>query len=432
MTLKVYMYKNKIIGLLVLLFFLGKGVAIAHALPDSKAQLIVEKEQILIKFSSPLETLEKAYKKPVSLQSSMELNDLKHYYLKHILVTDSLRSSWKVSVGSILINENQDPIVGKYKQVIASIYLKPNNFHSLRNFDLSCDIIIHQIPTQSILFSVEQDWQKGIAPENSKQIGVIAFDTQMGIIRPLKIELGHGTWFTGFKSMVKLGMQHIKEGTDHLLFLLVLLLPATLLVNRKKWGGFGGVKYSIVGLLKIVTAFTIGHSITLLIGALGWLHLPSQLVEVLIAFSILISAIHAICPLFPGKEVYVAAGFGLIHGLAFASILVNLNLDTSAMVLSILGFNIGIELMQLFVIGITVPWIILLSQSSTYKYVRNLLAVLAGIAALAWISERITGRSNWISVFILKSTQYAPYLIGMLAITALVINTVQRIKINKR
>jgi hypothetical protein len=425
------MYKNKIIGLLVLLFFLGKGLAIAHALPDSKAQLIVEKEQILIRFTTPLEILETAYEKSISLQSSMELNNLKKYYLKHILVTDSLRSSWNVSVGSILINENEDPIVGKYKQVVASIYLRPSNSNSLRNFDLSCDIIIHQIPTQSILFSVDQDWQKGIAPENSKQIGVIAFDSQMGIIRPLKIQLGHGTWFTGFKSMVKLGMQHIKEGTDHLLFLLVLLLPATLLVKRKKWEGFGGIKYSIVGLLKIVTAFTIGHSITLLIGALGWLHLPSQLVEVLIAFSILISAAHAIYPLFPGKEVYVAAGFGLIHGLAFASILVNLNLDTSAMVLSILGFNIGIELMQLFVIGITVPWIILLSRSSAYKYVRNLLAVLAGIAALAWISERITGHSNWISVFMLKSTQYAPYIIGMLAITALFINVGQRIKIKK-
>jgi hypothetical protein len=426
------MCKNKIIGFLVLLFFLGKGLAIAHALPASKAQLIVEKEQILIKFSTPLEILETAYKKSISLQSSIELNALKLYYLNHILVTDSLRSSWKVSVGSILINENQDPVVGKYKQVIASIYLKPSNSNSLRNFDLSCDVILHQIPTQSILFSVEQDWQKGIAPENSKQIGVIAFDSQMGIIRPLKIQLGHGTWLTGFKSMVKLGMQHIKEGTDHLLFLLVLLLPATLLINRKRWGGFGGVKYSIVGLLKIVTAFTIGHSITLLIGALGWLHLPSQLVEVLIAFSILISAIHAIYPLFPGKEVYVAAGFGLIHGLAFASILVNLNLDTSAMVLSILGFNIGIELMQLFVIGSTVPWIILLSQSSAYKYLRILLAVLAGIAAVAWISERITGNSNWITVFILKSTQYASCLIGMLAIISLIINIGQRFIIKNR
>lgn len=426
------MYKNKIIGLLVLLlFFLGKGLAIAHALPDSKAQLIVEKEQILIKFSAPLEILETAYEKSILLQLPMELNNLKQYYLKHILVTDSLRSSWDVSVSSILINETEAPIVGKYKQVIALIYLKPNNVNSLRDFDLFCDIIIHQIPTQSILFSVDQDWQKGITHENSKQLGVIALDPQTGMISPLKIQLGHGTWFEGFKSMIKLGMQHIKEGTDHLLFLIVLLLPATLVVRGKRWGSFGGVKYSIVGLLKIVTAFTLGHSITLLIGALDWLHLPSQLVEVLIAFSILISAIHAVYPLFPGKEVYIAAGFGLIHGLAFASILVNLNLDTSAMVLSILGFNIGIELMQLFVIGITVPWIILLSQSSTYKYLRNFLAILAGIASLAWIAERITSQPNWITVLILKRTEDAPYLIVMLAITALVVKVGQQIKIKK-
>jgi len=424
------MYKNKIIGLLaLLLFFLGKGLAIAHALPDSKAQIIVEKEQILIKFSAPLEILETAYEKSISLQSTMELNNLKQYYLKHILVTDSLRSSWDVSVSSILINETEAPIVGKYKQVIALIYLKPSNVNSLRDFDLFCDIIIHQIPTQSILLSVDQDWQKGITHENSKQLGVIALDSQTGMISPLKIQLGHGTWFEGFKSMIKLGMQHIKEGTDHLLFLIVLLLPATLVVKGKRWGSFGGVKYSIVGLLKIVTAFTLGHSITLLIGALDWLHLPSQLVEVLIAFSILISAIHAVYPLFPGKEIYVAAGFGLIHGLAFASILLNLNLDTSAMVLSILGFNIGIELMQLFVIGITVPWIILLSQSSAYKYLRNFLAILAGIASLAWIAERITSQPNWITVLILKRTEDAPYLIGLLAITALVVKVGQQIKI---
>lgn len=425
------MPKNNLIALIVLLFFLGKGLATAHALPNSKAQLIVEKDQILIKFSTPLEILETAYQKEISFQLA-ELTDLKHYYLKHILVTDSLRSKWKISVASILMNESHDPVAGTYKQVVAMIYLKPNNGASLRNFDLFCDVILHQIPTQSILFSVEQDWQKGIVPEKQKQIGVIALDNQTGMVLPLKIQLGHGNWFTGFKSMVALGMQHIKEGTDHLLFLLVLLLPATLVVNRKKWGGFKGVKQSVLGLLKIVTAFTIGHSVTLLIGALGWLHLPLQLVEVLIAFSILVSAVHAVYPLFSGKEVYVAAGFGLVHGLAFASILVNLNLETSALVLSILGFNIGIELMQLFVISITIPWLIILSQSPMYKYFRNFLAFLAAIAALAWIFERVTEHSNLITVFILKITQQAPYMIGLLAIAALFVNVLEAIKIKKR
>ena len=85
-------------------------------------------------------------------------------------------------------------------------------------------------------------------------------------------------------------MQHISEGTDHLLFLLVLLLPAPLLLKQKRWGRFGGTRYSLIRLLKIVTAFTLEHSLTLIIGALGWLWLPVQPVEVLIAFSILVSA----------------------------------------------------------------------------------------------------------------------------------------------
>lgn len=98
---------------------------------------------------------------------------------------------------------------------------------------------------------------------------------------------------------------------------------------------FGGIRYSVVRLFKIVTAFTIGHSVTLLAGALGWLRLPAQPIEVLISFSILASAVHAIRPLFPGKEGWVAAGFGLVHGLAFATVLSNLELSGGKLALSI-------------------------------------------------------------------------------------------------
>ncbi|RZK63066.1 MAG: HupE/UreJ family protein [Hymenobacter sp.] len=117
--------------------------------------------------------------------------------------------------------------------------------------------------------------------------------------------------------------------------------------------------------LRIVTAFTLGHSRTLLLGALGWVHLPSQPVEVLIAGASLVSAVHAWRPVFPGREGWVAAGFGLVHGLAFASKLAGLHLDAGRLGLSILGFNLGIELMQLFVLALTVPWLLLLSRPPT-------------------------------------------------------------------
>src|SRR5580704_10928153 len=130
----------------------------------------------------------------------------------------------------------------------------------------------------------------------------------------------------GFASVFRLGMRHIAEGTDHLLFLLALLLPAPLMVVGSRWVGFAGVRRSLLRILKIVTAFTVGHSITLALAALGLVRVPSRPIEVLIAVSIFVSAAHALRPLFPGREAAIAAFFGLIHGLAFATTLAELGL----------------------------------------------------------------------------------------------------------
>jgi hypothetical protein len=232
------------------------------------------------------------------------------------------------------------------------------------------------------------------------------------------IGLQEGNLWRGFTSMVCLGIDHMKESTGHLLFLLTLLLPATLIARNKQWHGFGGVKNSLIRILKIVTAFTIGYSITLLIGAFGIFHFPGRLIEVLIALSIFISAIHALKPIFPGHEMFIAAGFGLIHGMAFAETLVNLNLGGLHMALGILGFNIGIELMQLFVIAITIPWLIILSRNNTYKGLRIGVAIFAGIASLGWMLEGLTGESNFISMFVQFATAYTTWIIIILAVAA--------------
>lgn len=176
-----------------------------------------------------------------------------------------------------------------------------------------------------------------------------------------------------------------------------------------------GVRYSIRRLLLIVTAFTVGHSLTLLLGSLGWVRLPAQPIEVLIAVSILVSAGHALRPLFPGREAYVAAGFGLVHGLAFADTLANLHLDAGPMALSILGFNLGIEAMQLVVIALTIPWLMLLSRTPAYPTVRLSGALLAAVAAVAWVAERVTGQRNGLAEGVERVTEYAPYGLALLA-----------------
>ena len=111
----------------------------------------------------------------------------------------------------------------------------------------------------------------------------------------------------------------------------------------------------------------------------------------LIAVSILVSAIHALRPLFPGREAGLAAFFGLIHGLAFAATLAGLGLGRWERVGGILAFNLGIETMQLVVVAAILPSLILLSRTPAYGFLRIGGAVFAGVASAGWMVERLFG-----------------------------------------
>jgi hypothetical protein len=213
------------------------------------------------------------------------------------------------------------------------------------------------------------------------------------------VNTGAGGW-EYFESMVTLGREHALHGAEHLLLLMLMLIPATMVVKDKRWVKFGGTKYSLVRLVKMAAAFTAGHSLTLVLGATGLISLPYQFVNICIAITIFISAIHAVRPLYPGKELYFALGFGLVNGLAFSSVFDGQLLPTGQMGLSIIGFNTGIELVQLFVICVTMPWLILLSVYRSYGPVRLLGALIGVVASVAWLFERATGRPNTISMLV--------------------------------
>jgi hypothetical protein len=226
------------------------------------------------------------------------------------------------------------------------------------------------------------------------------------------------SWWT--PSLFQLGMRHIAEGTDHLLFLLVLLLPAPLLVAGGRWRGTTGVRTSLLRTLRIVTAFTLGHSITLALAAFGVVHLPNRPIEVLIAVSILVSAIHALRPLFPGREAGIAAFFGLIHGLGFASTLSGLGLGRWERLGGILSFNLGIETMQLAVVAATLPSLILMSRTRAYPWLRICGALFAGVASVGWIVERALGTQSWVDVVVNELAHHPVRIAGGLFLLSLV------------
>ncbi len=423
----------RLVTLLLVLLSLGRWQpAAAHPMPNSVVLLTVHAHRIDAAVQIPLGELQSAFGHAVGDSSDRLVArlgpTLRAYLAQHIKLQSPDGRYWTVAVGALGVRETQNPINGPYRELMAQVAMLPPAGADVRQFLLRYDAVVHQVVTHKILVAVHQDWATGQVADDAEpaQVGVIELNVRDNVIPPLPVNLATGSIWTGFRAMVQLGIRHIAEGTDHLLFLLVLLLPAPLLVAGRRWGKFGGVRYGLRRLLLIVTAFTLGHSLTLLLGTLGWVRLPSQPVEILIAVSILVSAAHAWRPLFPGREAWVAAGFGLVHGLAFAGTLANLHLEAGPMALSLLGFNLGIELMQLFVIALTLPWLLLLSRTSAYDWVRVGGAALAALAAAGWIVERVSGQTNGLGQAAVQVAAYAPYGLGLLAVLALLLTWRQR------
>lgn len=383
----------------------------AHPLPNTVVNIKVQQQSMLFQIKVPLQDFEIAFKEKIKLNQPKLVVE---YFKNHIIIEDKNNQFLKIELVNYNVQKTKAEMVGEYDEVIFNLRFFANKNVDIRNFTLHYDAIMHEIINVQAMVYVTSDWENGI--HESQQIGVIGLDIPTNKIYPLHISLEKGSTWKGFKSMVGLGMKHISEGTDHLLFLLVLLLSAPILSNGKKWIGKGSTKYSLIRIIRIATAFTIGHSITLIIGSFGLLNPNTKPVEIIIALSILVTSIHTIKPIFPNKEIYIASIFGLIHGLAFATILTNLNLETNKLILSLLGFNIGIELMQLLVIFIVMPWLLLISSYKTYKLVSFFGATIAGIASIAWIIERSTEKSNFISTYLQNSPNYSIYFVIGLAI----------------
>ena len=208
-------------------------------------------------------------------------------------------------------------------------------------------------------------------------------------VPPLTVDLGDGSAWHGFLAMVELGGDHILTGTDHLLFLLILLLPAPLLATRGRWHGQVGARAALVRIGRITLAFTVGHSVALAATAIGRLEIPGRPVEAFIAASIVVGAVHAIRPLFPGREAVVAGVFGLGHGMAFSFVLAEMQLSTGQLAFSLLGFNLGIELVQLLLVCLALPSLLVIARLRIQPAVRVGGALLTGTAAVGWLADRL-------------------------------------------
>lgn len=183
------------------------------------------------------------------------------------------------------------------------------------------------------------------------------------------------------------GVRHLATGYDHLLFLLSLLLTSGERAVKE------GQRRAVRDVGWVVTAFTIGHSVTLLAAALGWVVLPSRLVETVIAASIvLVAVLNYVRPDARAQMPWIALVFGLVHGFGFSGVLAELGLPTRARVLSLLSFNVGIELAQIAAVLIAIGPLTWLARKPGYRtYVVKGGSIVIGLLASTWMIERAFG-----------------------------------------
>ena len=220
--------------------------------------------------------------------------------------------------------------------------------------------------------------------DGTPQTAVLSPDQPNQRFRP-----GERSRLAAFGQYLVEGVWHIWIGFDHILFLLSLLLPAVLVRSAAGWRGVARFRLALHEVLWVVTAFTAAHSITLSLAALEVVTLPSRWVESAIAASVVLAALNNLVPVVRRRRWVVAFGFGLIHGFGFASVLTELGLPAQALVLSLLGFNLGVELGQLAIVAAFLPAAYLLRNSAFYRrgvFVGGslLTAALAGV----WLVER--------------------------------------------
>ena len=192
-----------------------------------------------------------------------------------------------------------------------------------------------------------------------------------------------------FADFLREGFHHILIGYDHIAFLLSLLLPAALLRQRRQWLPAEDLRQVIGQALGIVTAFTLAHSITLSLAALGWVTPASRWIEPAIALSVLLAAINNVHPLVTRRAWTVGFGFGLIHGFGFAGALGELGLPSGTRLLALFGFNLGVELGQLALVCAVLPGLFLLRRQRWYAgAAMPLLSLGIGVVAASWVWQR--------------------------------------------
>ena len=367
--------------------------AFAHDVPPSIVMLDIGRDAIAVELQLPLSELGAALTLPLAADPAGVIpqhgGQLRQYIGEHLQAQSRDGRAYVLRIDTLDLKKTDNANWTTNDWLVVHAALQAPEGATTAAFALDDTLIVHRVMSHQALIYMRRDMRNGLLGDKPMLISTAGFGNTH-----IKVDGSRGSWWGGLRKLFMMGMQHIAEGPDHMLFLLALLLPAPLFARGSRWRAGKSLSASLKDVVSVVSGFTLGHSISLGLATAGWVSAPTRVVEVLVAVSILVSCVHAWRPLFAGRETWIAAAFGVVHGLAFAEVLSGLSFDRTTLMLSLLGFNLGIEAMQLLVMAATLPLLLALSTTRHYRAVSVCGAAFAAACALGWTLERAFGLAN--------------------------------------
>lgn len=372
-----------LLGLLVLL---APAEARAHNLGDSYLYLQVYSDRVTGRFEIGLANLNPALGLTgTDLEITPENLDerigfLQDYYLEHVMLS--------TEQGPLTI----DFTTHGYLEAQGGEY-------ALLSFDLAgVDAVPHRLTVEySVLFDEEPSHRGFLLVEHNWATGTFANENRVSLVfgpssRRQELDLTSSGRLRGFLALVHLGAEHMVLGLDHVFFLVALLLTAVLRRDGEGWQALESVRPALGNVVLIVTAFAAAHAVALTLAALGLLHLPEALVETVIAASTTLAAANILLPLFRGRVWWIVFGLSLFHGMGFAGGLMDLGVLGEHRALSVLAFNLGVEIGQVLIVLVLFPVLFLVRRLKAYRKVLLPLAAVGLILVSGvWVIERAFG-----------------------------------------
>lgn len=365
-----------IFRLIVICLALSAGTAFAHKPSDSYLRLQVEGAAIEGRWDINLRDLHALIGLDVDGNGAITWRELQR---RRTAVTEAAMAGLAVRTGNAAcdLRVTDLAVVDHADGTYAALSLAAQCPAPIRELTLDYDLLFDRDPTHRGLVNLAFAGTRSAILSPGQPRAVFAPD--------------HAGTARLFWRYLREGALHIWGGIDHMLFLVCLLMPAMLTRRDGAWVPVASGRQAFIDVLKIVTAFTLAHALSLTAATLDWLRPPTRWTEAAVAATIVITAFNNLRPLVRLDRLWwVAFGFGLIHGAGYANVLGSLGLPAGVMTVALLGFNLGVEGGQILVAAIVMPMAFILRHQSWYRHgiVVPGSVIIAALASL-WLVQRL-------------------------------------------